>query len=387
MKKLLPLSVLCAVLALGCGSKENKPNDSAAVLGVASPGTDPVVYSFVFVGCNRVQYGDQKDTTNANPVKNPTDRSSANLAALSRIYGEIAKEKNKPDLFFFLGDMVCAEEPDTITLHKQLAAWVKMQSQPGFNQVKNAGIEMVTVPGNHEMLFYNTTDGNEYPEKGATGIWMRYMNQFIPANASRVSGPDSINNLATFSFVRNNIAFVVMNTDTYNDPPNGQQYGHEGLIPSAWINAKVKQYRADKSIDHIFVLGHKPYYLYNAKSKMPQPNTGHEGLWKGPDIWPTLENEQVAAMLSAHYHDYQRLQPGNKGTYQIVAGNGGSQGTAAFFGYSRIDILQSGKIQLVSKGYDCVESNYMQPQPQNPFTTRDSTILSWTANANPYPNK
>lgn len=387
MKKLLPLSVICAALALGCGSKENKPNDSAAALGVAAPGTDPVVYSFVFVGCNRVQYGDQKDTTNKNPALNATDRSSANLAVLSRIYGEIAKEKNKPDLFFFLGDMVCAEAADTITLHKQLDAWVKLQGKPGYDQVKKAGIEMVAVPGNHEMLFYNKSDGNEYPEKGATGIWMRYMNQFIPANASRVSGPDSLNNRATFSFVRNNIAFVVMNTDTYNDPPAGQKYGHEGLIPSAWINAKVKQYRADKSIQHIFVLGHKPYYLYNDSTKKPEPNTGHGGLWKGPEIWPTLENENVVAMLSAHLHDYQRMQPGNSGTYQVIAGNGGSQGSADFFGYSRIDILQSGKVQLVSRGYKCDETYYMKPQPQNPFITRDSTILSWSANANPYPNK
>lgn len=380
MKIALPI-LFTAVLASGCGSKENKPHDSASTELAATPGADPVVYSFVFVGCNRVQYGDQKDTTSADPSKNPTDRSSANLAALSRIYKEIAAEKRKPDLFFFLGDMVCAESADTNTLRKQLNAWIALQNKPGYDYINKAGIEMIPVPGNHEMLFYNKVDSTEYPEKGATEIWMRYMQRFIPSNADRVTGPDAAANAATFSFVRKNIAFIVMNTDTYNDPPQGQKYGHEGLIPSNWINAKVKQYRADKSIEHIFVLGHKPYYINNA------PDTSHGGLWKGPEIWPTLESEHVVAMLSAHLHDYQRMQPAGTGTYQVIAGNGGSQGSADFFGYSRIDILQSGKIQLVSKGYDCVEGNYMKPQPKNPFTTRDSTILSWSANANPYPNK
>lgn len=388
MTKLLPLSVMCAALALGCGSNQDKPNDTLNPNGEAlgMPAPDPVVYSFVFVGCNRVQHGDEKN-------KSATNASSANLYALQRIYTEIAGEKRKPELFFFLGDMVTAEEQDTTKLHNQLDAWLKQYYNTSFSPISTSGIELVTVPGNHESLYSyrNKTLPNgqpdpnydkEFPEKGATEIWMRYMNKFIPANAERVSGPDSLNNRATFSFVRKNIAFVVMNTDTYNDP-EGNGLGHEGLIPSDWINTQVKKYRADKSIEHIFVLGHKPYYVNNL------PDTSHEGLWKGPEIWPTLESEHVVAMLSAHMHDYQRVQPAGTGTYQVIAGNGGSQGSATFFGYSRIDILQSGKVRLVSRGYNCVDDkdNYWKPQPQNPFTTRDSTILSWAANANPYPIK
>ncbi|WP_299253440.1 hypothetical protein [uncultured Aquimarina sp.] len=40
-------------------------------------------------------------------------------------------------------------------------------------------------------------------------------------------------------------------------------------------------------------------------------------------------------MLSAYVHDYQRMQPKGKGTYQIIAGNCGSDGSADFFSIVR----------------------------------------------------
>ena len=98
MKTKLITAIAAIGLAWGCN---NSNNNSQPVLGDEEQvKTDPVVYSFVFVGCNRVQYGDQKDTTNSDPSKNATNRSSANLAALSRIYKEIAAEKHtRPVLF------------------------------------------------------------------------------------------------------------------------------------------------------------------------------------------------------------------------------------------------------------------------------------------------
>ena len=89
-------------------------------------------------------------------------------------------------------------------------------------------------------------------------------------------------------------------------------------------------------------------------------------------------------MLSAHVHDYQRMQPGGKGTYQIIAGNGGSKGEATFFGYSVINIMKSGEIQLISMGIDKQDPYYVAPK--DPFTIRDETKLTWSKNANPYSN-
>ena len=64
--------------------------------------TDKVRLSFAFVGCNRVG----RHST-GNPAA--TDASTANLSALKRIYQEVTNLERKPDLFFFLGDMVEGE--------------------------------------------------------------------------------------------------------------------------------------------------------------------------------------------------------------------------------------------------------------------------------------
>lgn len=342
-----------------------------------------IVYSFAFVGCNRVDRGDQADTVGPNA---PTNASSANLAALTRIFNGLAEEKRKPELFFFLGDMVYAES--TLSrLDRQLNAWVKQYKDTSFSKIdqKYSGIEMVAVPGNHEMLSwhdYNLNNGHdEWPLKGATEIWMKYMRPYMPKDRDSIVGKDSTVNKMTFAFTRSNIGFVVMNTDTYNDSTmyGIKGVGMEGLIPTQWITAKIREYQKNPKIDHIFVLGHKPYYVNG------DTNTGHGGLPEGPVLWPVLNETHTVAMLSAHMHDYQRMQPGDSGTYQIIAGNAGSSGQSEFFGYSTINILSNGEVQLISKGYD-VGSIYYEPMPNNPMKVQDSTILSWTKNANPFAN-
>ncbi|WP_378174790.1 hypothetical protein [Aquimarina sp. SS2-1] len=88
-------------------------------------------------------------------------------------------------------------------------------------------------------------------------------------------------------------------------------------------------------------------------------------------------------MLSAHVHDYQRMQPNGEGTYQIIAGNGGSDGPAAFFGYSTINIMSNGEVQFISRGFD-KGSPYYQDVPENVMKVQDSTTLTWSKNHNPY---
>lgn len=202
----------------------------------------------------------------------------------------------------------------------------------------------------------------------------------MPSDRKQIASSPNLDNRMTFSFTRNNIAFIVMNTDSYNPPTKQDPQGLEGLVPTDSIINLVNGFKADKAIEHIFVLGHKPYYV-SGKSC-----TGHKGLPEGPVLWPAFNAVGVVAMLSAHEHDYQRWQlPADTGTYQIIAGNGGSQGEAKFFGYSVINILKSGKVELVSRGFTKQHHYYRIPYPIN-FTTRDSTILTWSKNANPYPN-
>lgn len=380
MKSFYAFFVLLLVCSIACTPPQhdnnNQETDTAATgndnVREDEASADSVLLSFVFVGCNRVDRGDVGNSA-------ATDKSSANVAALQRLFHEISAMGRKPDVFFFLGDLVYGES-DLPTLNSQLQAWAQLYKDTAFSSISTSGIEMVAVPGNHEMLTYKKVSGSqhdEWPLKGSIDIWLQYMAEFMPPDRDTVSGSDSHVNQATFSFVRKNVAFIVMNTDTYNPPTAQYPYGWEGMIPMQWIVEKVEQYRKDPAIEHIFVLGHKPCYV-NGKLE-----TGHDGLPEGPVLWPQLQTNRVQAMLSAHVHDYDRMQPGDTSTYQIIAGNGGSSGPAAFFGYSVINILKNGSIQLLSKGYD-KGTPYYSAVPNNPTTTRDSTILTWTKNGNPY---
>ncbi len=361
------------IVITSCNSKDKKEKETKTVITTQiKTKKDSVAYSFVFMGCNRVDRHQQFDTT-------ATNGSTANLVALKKIWNDVTTLERKPDAFFFLGDMVLAEST-LDNLNNQLRNWVKLYKDPKFSSIDKSGIEMIAVPGNHEMLYYhdyNVPNHDEWPLKGATALWMKYMHSFMPKDRLHITGKDSIVNQMTFAFQRKNIGFVVMNTDTYNAPTKEYPYGIEGQIPTDWIIRQVETYRKNPKIDHIFVLGHKPYYVSG------KPETGHIGLPEGPVLWPALQKNKVSAMLSAHLHDYQRMQPDDKGTYQIIAGNAGSPGTATFFGYSKIDIMKSGKIKFSSIGYDKGNPYYIS-SPDMKMTLRDSTTLTWEKNKNQY---
>lgn len=372
MKNVLYLCLLACIIS--CNQVDN-PTENRVVAPTETKEdtlSTTIVSSFVFVGCNRVNRSDEK-----NP--NATDASTANLAALQRIYDDILELEHQPDLFFFLGDLVLGEST-TEKLDNQLEAWVQLFKDTAFSKISESGIELVAVPGNHEMLTYadhGDPEHDEWPLKGATELWMKHMSPFIPSDCEHVTGTDSINNQATFSFVRNNLGFVVMNTDTYNAPTEQAPYGLEGMIPLDWIEKKIKALQADPTIEHVFVLGHKPYYVDG------KPQTGHKGFPDGPKLWPLLYQSRVVAMLSAHVHDYNREQPNGDGTYQIIAGNGGSPGPAQFFGYTIINVLSDGTLELESRGFNVGEP-YYKAVPEHPMLVRDSTILTWDKNKNPY---
>lgn len=342
---------------------------------------DSVLFSFSFVGCNRVNRGDIVDSI----------PSTANKFALQRIFKEVVALEEQPELFFFLGDLVLAEST-TQKLHDQLGAWLKLYET---DSISTSKIELVAVPGNHEMLYAKEvlkkkkrnkkkpkkkdSTWKEFPLKGSTDIWLNHMKGYMPTDRETAPSSDTLDNRLTFSFERHNVGFVVMNTDSYNPPTKKHPYGVEGMVPTQWIINKVNEYKADTSIDHIFVLGHKPYYVNG------EGETGHDGLPAGPVLWPALQDARVNSMLSAHKHDYQRWQPINDslggGTYQVIAGNGGSEGKAPFFGYSTISIMKSGKVNLNSVGF-CIGDPYTEAVPQNATLPRDEVTLTWEQNPN-----
>ena len=106
MKTKYVLIALLACLIISCDSNKNKT--SKATIETVK---DSVAFSFTFLGCNRVDRKQVGDTT-------ATNASTANLSAMKRIWSEISELKRKPDLFFFLGDLVLAET-DTTNLTNQ----------------------------------------------------------------------------------------------------------------------------------------------------------------------------------------------------------------------------------------------------------------------------
>ncbi|MGB3467802.1 MAG: metallophosphoesterase, partial [Cyclobacteriaceae bacterium] len=241
-------------------------------------------------------------------------------------------------------------------------------------------IEMVAVPGNHEMLYSRKVNDEwkEFPLAFSTDVWMKHMADYMPAKRDHVTGSDSLVNRMTFSFIRKNIGFIVMNTDTYNSPTPNSKYGKEGLIPLSWVLNKIQEYQQLGSVEHIFLLGHRPYYVNG------NPVVDHAGLPDGPVLWPAMNKAGVTALLSAHVHDYQRYQPGGKGAYQIIAGNAGSDGEATFFGYTTINVHKSGKTRLIAKGFDIGDPYTTVTDGSS--TIRDSTTLLLSKNGNPYPD-
>ena len=382
ISRIMVVAFFMSILIIAC-KKEQKETDPASLTKVVT--TPTPVFSFSFVGCNRI---DRHNQSASNP-------STANTYALERIFSDMLTLPKQPELFFFLGDLVLAES-NTINLDTQLKAWKALYEK---DTISSSSIELVAVPGNHEMLFskevYDVQEQDsvwkEFPLKGSTDIWLNYMKGYMPTGRDTAPSTSELDNRLTFAFSRHNIGFVVMNTDTYNPPKSTNPYGEglEGQVPVNWVSQKVAAYKADATIDHIFVLGHRPYYVGG------QPDTGHGGLPQGPQLWPEFEKNRVVAMLSAHQHDYERWQPINSslggGTYQVVAGHGGSVNnrhiphSPPFFGYSVITLMNDGTIELDTRGY-CTGDTYLTPVPNNQMTTRDKITMTWAQNPDTFPD-
>ena len=103
-----------------------------------APQLDPngVAYSFAVIGCNRLAAPESLGVV-----------STANVQQLNRTFADIAAMTPKPNFLFFAGDLVFGYTNDSTALDRELKGWIALyQASP----LAVAGVELVTIPGNHE---------------------------------------------------------------------------------------------------------------------------------------------------------------------------------------------------------------------------------------------
>jgi hypothetical protein len=324
--------------------------------GGHSKNADRLLYSFVVIGCNRV---DKKDVT-------PTNASTANLNQLSRTYRDILQLPVRPSLLFFVGDMVMGyTSGDTAALASELRAWVSLYEQSG---LKQAGIRLVPVPGNHESLLSKGKPA--YAE--AEQAWLEVMKPYIAgSNGPGMGGVDSLQtdqSRMTYSFNYDHTHFVLLNTDGV---------GKVSQVPYRWIIGDVASAHA-AGAEHIFLLSHIPAYVF----------PGEDGLSAYPSqrdtLWSALEANHVEAFMSAHNHVYYRTRPDSGKTWQIISGNGGSplsqyitSPTQKNYGFTVVDVYKSGRVVLKAYARELPPDNYMGNADGEATTLRDSVELTW----------
>ena len=337
---------------------------------------DTLDYSFVVVGCNRV-----------NDVDTAGSPSTANLPQLNRLFTELSNLNPVPAYLFFAGDMILGYTKDTTVIARQLNAWVQVyKNSPLFSKVT----KLVAIPGNHET---QDKPAGKLSFTGNENVWLNIMAPYIAG--SNGPGADSTHgdslktdqSKLTYSFNYKADHFVMLNTDPV---------GRDWRVPTQWVATDLANARSN-SARHIFLIGHKPAY--------PGVRTAtlDDGLAKYPAnrdaFWNVLETNQSEAMFAAHVHVWDKILPHSKKTWQIIAGNGGSQCESTwvqlskpnpiYHGYTLVNVYTNGKVKVLSMGHDIDDATYFQAVPLSPTTLRDSADITWgvSTTALRYPDK
>lgn len=347
--------------------------EGAAANRRATASADPVVFSFAFFGCNRLDGDGVKATGSA---------STANVAQLRQSFYDIAALPQLPRYVFLAGDIVKAKMPGTQVLAEQLDAWVKLATNPQENPLLGKNVPIIAFTGNHELLV-NKDDGAckyaQCPNQPAYAYWSQFMEHnpanydFIPAdNGPKQGGEDGLLNdesRLSYSFRSGDTLFVILNTDS--------QIDHDtiGDLPMHWLKQQLQAAQHDPAVRHVFVMGHKPLLSSDTggdpgdRTIRPEEAAAFYALLADPagDASPS----KVRAFLAAHAHEWRydpKLTIGavSATVPQIVAGNGGSQpttswqGANAYFGYTLVEITRSGAVTAKSYGRSIATPYYDQ---------------------------
>jgi hypothetical protein len=345
--------------------------------GATTSGEDALASSFVYVGCNRLSKGDWDVATNP---------SSANVPQLLRTFADVAGLADVPQHFFFAGDLVLGLDKTNSVLTGQLDAWAGLHASDPSGIAKK--VPLVPLPGNHEMLYKTKLNGTsvELSNHDADKLWKAWTAAHgFDANAGNgptgdAPNPDALvddQSRMSYSFDAAGVHYVVLNTDTWTTTPDDATGDTQiGWIPMSWLKADLAAAQASAAVSHIVVLGHKPVVS-------PDGMTTSDAAIN-PAFTAELEllvdtTTKVRGYFCAHSHLWDaRKLPGNRGVYQVIAGNGGSAVESfwmtPFYGFTQVRIYQSGKVGVVSFQRP-VPATYDQP-PAEPAVPQPELVIS-----------
>ncbi|MBS1719712.1 MAG: metallophosphoesterase [Armatimonadetes bacterium] len=297
---------------------------------------DPVVKSFAFFGCNRV------DADAWNAKENP---SSANLEQLRQNWTDIENISPRPAMLFALGDLVIGYGDDQGEgVRAQLDAWAAEWKKHPLSQKT----KLIVVAGNHELNLKRNKE--KLPSLHTTAVWNDWLTRegFEPATGN---GPtpatDPEDKLVddqsrlNYSFDVDKLHFIVLNSDTRTEA------GIVACIPAYWA-AKDFQAAANR--------GQTTFFLSHRNLIDPASATGDapiEPRSKGVLLEAIAKTRGFGGFLCAHVHawDVSAFATGGR---QFIAGHGGSPlekswkpADGPVFGFAVLEVRKSGKLDVV----------------------------------------
>jgi hypothetical protein len=361
---------------------------------------DPVVFSFVSFGCNRV--GNDQLANNS--------PSSANIGQLTQDFAEITDSSHLgvlPDYVFFTGDLVQNLAPGIDMLSSQLEGWKAVYAS---TPLGSSSIPLIAVAGNHELLVQVTVtatpapmstpgsgqassvEGNsaavtvQIPNPPTGAVFTSEMADFIPAaNGPTVAppNPDHVErdeSMLSFSFRDGANLFIVVDTDTYT---GGDTPEVTGFVPLNWLTEQLDAANSDSTIENIFVFGHRPIDSPDPNNLPIAPSQAlpFYELLAAPTA--TGAPTKVRVYICAHAHLWNEGVPSTaplgSTLVQVIAGNGGSPVSSAFtppiyYGYTLFSLTQAGDLTAESWGRP-VPVPYAAPPPQPTTTLREQLTI------------
>jgi hypothetical protein len=312
-----------------------------------NPQADPVVHSFVSVGCSRVAGAELAGNA-----------SSTNVAEVLQTFTDVAGMDSLPREFFMTGDFINGyAKDDGSTVRSQLANFATLFWAHPISEK----VTFVPFTGNHELLYRDSAaPANFLP--ATHQVWRDWLtsNRFNffagnfdddPSNGPTNAGanPDNLvddQSLFTYSFNLDGVHFTVINTDTLTTTPA------IGTVPMDWITKDVQAAQANPEVKHIFLMGHKPINPAFGE-------TGSDGMLAQPYRQAMTDlvraNTKVRAYVCAHAHLSEVTSLGDAaqgatGPLQIISGNGGTRlesywdpSGGTFFGFVQVRVYQSGR--------------------------------------------